>query len=214
MAIRILIVDDHGVMRAGLRALLQDDPAIEVIGEAASGEEMIQLLSQVSPEVVLLDIGLPGIGGIEATRLIKRIRPELQVLILTVHEEESLLREALKVGASGFVIKRAAEEELIAAIKAVWRGDMYIHPAMTRLLVKDFSTTPHMKKEAIEALTPRELEVMEYLVRGYTNRQIAEALTLSTRTIEGYRANIYGKLGVKNRLELVEFVRNYRTKEP
>lgn len=214
MAIRILIVDDHGVMRAGLRALLQDDPAIEVIGEAASGEEMIQLLSQVSPEVVLLDIGLPGIGGIEATRLIKRIRPELRVLILTVHEEESLLREALKVGASGFVIKRAAEEELIAAIKAVWRGDMYIHPAMTRLLVKDFSTTPHMKKEAIEALTPRELEVMEYLVRGYTNRQIAEALTLSTRTIEGYRANIYGKLGVKNRLELVEFVRNYRTKEP
>lgn len=214
MAIRILIVDDHGVMRAGLRALLQDDPAIEVIGEAASGEEMIQLLSQVSPEVVLLDIGLPGIGGIEATRLIKRIRPELQVLILTVHEEESLLREALKAGASGFVIKRAAEEELIAAIKAVWRGDMYIHPAMTRLLVKDFSTTPHMKKEAIEALTPRELEVMEYLVRGYTNRQIAEALTLSTRTVEGYRANIYGKLGVKNRLELVEFVRNYRTKEP
>jgi DNA-binding NarL/FixJ family response regulator len=210
MPIRILIVDDHGVMRAGLRALLQDDPSIEVIGEAASGEEMIQLVSQVSPEVVLLDIGLPGIGGIEATRLLKRIHPEIHVVVLTVHEEESLLREALKAGASGYVIKRAAEEELIAAIKSVWRGDMYIHPAMTRLLVKDLSSaTPH-RKEALESLTPRELEVMEYLVRGYTNRQIAEALTLSVRTVEGHRASIYGKLGVKNRLELVEFVRNYR----
>lgn len=209
MAIRILIADDHGVMRAGLRAMLEDEPDIEVVGEAADGQAVIDLAGKLLPDIVLLDIGMPDIDGIEATRRIKRTYSQIQVLILTLYEDEKLLREAIKVGASGYVIKRAAEEELMAAIKAVSHGDMYIHPAITRLLVSDLSPKVHLERGAIESLTPRELEVMGYLIRGYTNRQIAEALFISIRTAESHRASLLGKLGLKNRVELVEFAKKY-----
>lgn len=209
MAIRILIADDHGVMRAGLRAMLEDEPDIEVVGEAANGQAVIDLAGKLLPDIVLLDIGMPDIDGIEATRRIKRTYSQIQVLILTLYEDEKLLREAIKVGASGYVIKRAAEEELMAAIKAVSHGDMYIHPAITRLLVSDLSPKVHLERGALESLTPRELEVMRYLIRGYTNRQIAETIFISTRTVESHRASLLGKLGLKNRVELVEFAKKY-----
>jgi len=134
MSIRILIADDHGVMRAGLRAVLEDEPGIQVVGEAVDGDQAVHLAGELLPDIVLLDIGLPGVDGIEATRRIRKISPQIRVLILTVYEEERLLREAIRAGASGYIIKRAAEEELIAGIQAVSRGDMYIHPAVTRLL--------------------------------------------------------------------------------
>jgi len=137
MSIRILIADDHGVMRAGLRALLEDEPAMEVIGEASNAEQVFHLVETLRPDIVLLDIGMPGPNGIEITRQLKKTYPQIQVLILTVYEDESLLREAIRAGAAGFVIKRAAEEELMAAIRAVSQGYMYIHPAITHLLVKD-----------------------------------------------------------------------------
>ena len=212
MSMRILIADDHGVMRAGLRALLEDERAIEVVGEAANGEDALHLAGELLPDIVLLDIGMPGIDGIETTRRLKKISPQIQVLILTVYEEESLLREAIKAGASGYIIKRAAEEELIAAIKAVSRGDLYIHPAITRLLVKDLSPTIHPKLGALETLTPREMEVMGFIIRGFTNRQIAETLYISIRTVEGHRASLFGKLGLKNRVELVEFAEKNKWK--
>lgn len=205
MSIRILIGDDHGVMRAGLRAMLESEPAVEVVGEAADGEAVLHLAGELLPDIVLLDIGMPGLDGIEVTRRMSKMLPQIQVLILTVYEEESLLREAIRAGASGYVVKRAAEEELIAAIQAVSRGDMYIHPALTRLLVKDLSPSINPKKGALETLTPRESEVMGYIVRGYTNRQIAEILFISMRTVEGHRASLLGKLGLKNRVELVAF---------
>lgn len=205
MSIRILIGDDHGVMRAGLRAMLESEPAVEVVGEAADGEAVLYLAGELLPDIVLLDIGMPGLDGIEATRRMRKMLPQIQVLILTVYEEESLLREAIRAGASGYVVKRAAEEELMAAIQAVSRGDMYIHPALTRLLVKDLSPSINPKKGALETLTPRESEVMGYIVRGYTNRQIAEILFISMRTVEGHRASLLGKLGLKNRVELVAF---------
>jgi two-component system response regulator NreC len=209
MSIRILIADDHGVMRAGLRAMLEDEVGIEIIGEAGDGEEALRLSSELSPDIVLMDIGMPGMGGIEAIRRLKTLYPQIQVLVLTVYEEESLLREAIKAGAAGYIIKRAAEEELMTAIQAVSRGYMYIHPAITRLLVKDLSPTINPQKDALESLTPRELEVMGYIIRGYTNRQIAEALFISMRTVEGHRASLLGKLGLKNRVELVEFAEKY-----
>lgn len=209
MAIRILIADDHGVMRAGLRAILEDEPEIEVVGVAADGEEAVHLAGVLHPEIVLLDIGMPGLDGIEATRQLRQISANTLVLILSVYEDESLLREAIKAGASGYIIKRAAEDELIGAIQAVSRGDMYIHPAITRLLLKDLNPIIDPKKGALEALTPRELEVMGYIVRGYTNRQIAETLYISIRTVEGHRASLLGKLGLKNRVELVEFAEKY-----
>jgi DNA-binding NarL/FixJ family response regulator len=205
MSIRILIADDHGVMRAGLRALLQDEPTVEVVAEASSGEEALRLAGEMSPDIALIDIGMPGMDGIETTRRLKKFSPQIQVLVLTAYEEESLLREAIRSGASGYLIKRAAEEELIAAIRAVSRGDIYIHPAMTRLLIKDLTPNVPARKGAVESLTQRELEIMGYIVRGFTNRQIAEALYISTRTVEGHRASLFGKLGLKNRVELVEF---------
>ena len=213
MPIRILIVDDHGVMRAGLRALLEDEPGIDVVGEAADGEGVLYLAGELLPDIILLDIGLPGIDGIETTRRLRSRFEQIQVLVLTVYEDESLLREAIRAGAAGYIIKRAAEEELIAAIQAVSRGDMYIHPALTRLLVKDLSPTIHPTKGALESLTPRELEVMGYIIRGYTSRQIAETLFISARTVEGHRASVFGKLGLKNRVELVEFAEKYGLKD-
>jgi len=205
MSIRILIADDHGVMRAGLRALLEVEPDVEVVGEAASGEDALHLAGKLAPDLVLLDIGLPGIDGIETTRRLGKLSSHIRVIILSVYEDESLLREAIKAGAAGYVIKRAAEEELIAAIRAVSRGDMYIHPAITRLLVKDLSPTVESKQGALDTLTPREMEVMKYIIRGFTNRQVAEALFISIRTVEGHRASLFSKLGLKNRVELVEF---------
>ena len=209
MAIRILIADDHGLMRAGLRALLEDEQDIQVVAEGESGEEALRLTGELQPDMVLLDIGMPGMDGIETTRRLKRLNPQLRVLILTVYEEESLLREAMQAGASGYILKRAAEEELVTAIRAVWRGGTYIHPAMTGYLLKDLSPRSASKKEGLEELTPREREVMRYILRGYTSRQIAEALVISTRTVEGHRASIFGKLGLKNRVELLEFAEKH-----
>jgi two-component system, NarL family, response regulator NreC len=209
MTIRILIADDHGVMRGGLRALLEDEPGIEVVGEASSGEEVIALTDKLRPDIVLMDIGMPGVDGIEATRTIKTTYANIQVLVLSVYEDESLLREAIQVGAAGYIIKRAAEGELISAIQAVSRGDMYIHPAITRLLFSQHPPADHSLEASLESLSPRELEVLGYLARGYTNRQIAETLYISTRTVESHRANIMGKLGIKNRIELVEYAKKY-----
>jgi two-component system, NarL family, response regulator NreC len=209
MPIQILIADDHGVMRAGLRALLEDEPEMQVVGEAASGEDALHLASRYLPDIVLLDIGMPGMDGIETTRRLKKDLPQIRILILSVYEDESLLREAVRAGASGYVIKRAAEEELIAAIQAVSRGDMYIHPAITRLLFNDPPPQKKPKDDSLKTLTPREMEVMRYIIRGFTNRQIAETLYISPRTVEGHRASLFGKLGLKNRVELVEFAEKY-----
>jgi two-component system, NarL family, response regulator NreC len=209
MSIRILIADDHGVMRAGLRAILEDEPAIEVIGEAPDGETALHLVNEHDPDIVLLDIGMPGIDGIETTRQLKKRSSRSKVLILSVYEDEALLKEAIKAGASGYVIKRAAEEELIEAIRIVSRGDMYIHPSILKLILKDINPAIEPKQDVLSVLTPREFEILSHIVRGYTNRQIAEALFISMRTVEGHRASVFGKLGLKNRVELVEFAEKY-----
>lgn len=209
MSIRILIADDHGVMRAGLQAILEDEPDLQIVGVAASGEEAMRLAAKHLPDIALLDIGMPDMDGIEVTRQLAKLAPKIRVLILSVYEDESLVREAIKAGASGYVIKRAVEEELIAAIRSVSKGDMYIHPAVTRLLMKDLAPSVESKRDTLESITLREREVMGYLIRGYTNRQIAETLSISVRTVEGHRANLFDKLGIKNRVELVELAEKY-----
>lgn len=209
MPIRILIADDHGVLRAGLRTLLNAEPDMTVVGEAADGYDAVRLAEELCPDVVLLDISMPGPGGIEVTRRLRQRLPQTRVLILTVHEDESMLREALRVGAAGYITKRAVESELINAIHAVWRGDLYVHPTMTRALLRDLQPPIIPPESPHEPLTPREIEVLRLIAQGYTNRQIAEALSISVRTVETHRANLTAKLHLSSRVELVRYAREH-----
>jgi len=207
--IRILIVDDHAIVRSGLRALLRADPDLEVVGEAVDGMEALRLAATLHPDLVLLDITMPPENGIETTKRLKEEHPELIVLILTMHEDESLVHEALRAGAAGYVIKRAEESEILQAVHAASRGDIYVHPAMTRALLHQPVTTEHRRGSPADALTRRELDVLRLLARGNTNRQIADLLELSVRTVENHRANLMGKLGLVSRVELVNYAEEH-----
>ena len=209
MPIRILIADDHGVIRAGLCALLAGFPDISVVGEASDGGEAIAKAVELQPDIVLMDLSMPNIGGIEATRQLLQGETNIRVLILTVHEDESLLKEVVRAGASGYIVKRAAQEDLIHAIRVVARGDLYVHPSMTRVLFSEPAPAAPLKVSEVETLTLREIEVLQLLAKGYTNRQIAEYLSLSPRTVEGHRANLSGKLGLHSRVELVEYAEKH-----
>lgn len=203
MAIRILIVDDHGVLRAGLRALLNSEADLEVVGEAVDGSDGLEQAARLQPDVVLLDISMPGMSGIEVTRRLAGQFPEIRILLLTIHEDTSLLREAIQAGAAGYILKRAVENELIDAIRAVAAGKIYVHPAMTRALLEE--QQPPVRKTPEVTLTQRERDVLRLLVKGYTNRQIADELTLGVRTVESHRANLMTKLDLHSRVELVRY---------
>ena len=210
MAIRILIADDHAVVRSGLRGLLGSDPELEVVGEASNGLEAQQLVETLKPDTVLLDINMPPENGIATTTRLKAAHPELVVLILTMHEDEVLLHQALRAGAAGYVIKRAEEYEILQAIHSTHRGDIYVHPAMTRALLHQPVATEHRIGAPADALTPRELDVLRLLAKGNTNRQIAVLLGLSMRTVENYRGNLKGKLGLDSRVELVNYAEEHQ----
>jgi two-component system response regulator NreC len=215
--VRVLIVDDHTIVRTGLRALIGGEMGMELVGEATYGEEAMRLARTLHPEVIVLDLSLPDLDGIQVTRMIKSEQPDLRVLILTVHEDEALLREAIRAGASGYIIKHAAESELIAAIYSVKKGDLYVHPRMIQALLTEPEKTeaPNETDSAPEEmLTPREIEVLRLVVQGYTNRQIAEVLTLSVRTVEGHRSNLTDKLGLHSRVELARYAREHGLNTP
>lgn len=207
MAINVLIADDHAVVRAGLRALISAEVDLRLVGEAVGGTEAVELVARHHPDVLLLDMSMPDLDGIAVTRKVKEIQPGLQVLILTVHEDEALLRTALKAGASGYILKHAAESELISAIHVVMRGDPYVDPSMLRSLLTEVQPKTSNRTEAVEPLTPREKEILRLIVQGCTNRQVGEELNISVRTVEGHRANILEKLGLHSRVELVRYAR-------
>jgi two-component system response regulator NreC len=204
-AIRVLIADDHGVLRAGLRALLESEAGMEVVGEAGSGEEALLLAQKLLPDVVLMDVSMPEIGGIEATRRLVKKLPEARVLILTVHEDGAMLQEAIQAGAAGYVLKRALKPELIMAIQAVARGDLYIHPSMTRNLFPTSARRAAPRSAGVEQLTAREVEILRLIAQGYTNSQVGNLLKISVRTVEYHRGNLMGKLALQSRVELVRF---------
>lgn len=209
MSIRILLADDHGVIRAGLRALLEGFPDMTVVAESSDGGDAVAKALELKPDVVLMDLSMPNVGGIEATRQLLQREPGMSILILTVHEDESLLKEVIRAGAAGYIVKRAAPEDLIHAIRVVARGDLYVHPTMTRLLFNEPAKDAVPAGTSVDTLTLREIEVLQLLAKGYTNRQIAEFLSLSPRTVEGHRANIAGKLGLHSRVELVEYAEKH-----
>lgn len=204
MSIKVLIADDHGVLRAGLRALLSAEAEFEVVGEAACGNEALHLVPRLQPDVVLMDVSLPGLDGIEVTRQLTEQNAEVRVLLLTVHEDAALLREGLRAGAAGYIIKRAVESELINAIRSAAAGDLYIHPAMTRTLLGE-DKPDGAEEQALARLTPREVDVLRLIAHGYTNTEIADLLHLSVRTVETHRANVRVKLHLDSRADLVRF---------
>ena len=206
--ISILIADDHAIVRTGLRALLRSEPELQLAGEATGGYEAIELVGKTRPDILILDLSMPDLDGIAVTRQLKPEYPDLLILILTVHGDEAMLREAIRAGASGYIVKHAAEAELIAAIKAIRRGDLYVDPAMLRVLLVE-SPKPRTEQPASpDPLTPRETDVLKLIVQGYTNRQVGEELGISVRTVEGHRANLLEKLGLRTRVELVRYARD------
>jgi two-component system response regulator NreC len=214
MPIRILLADDHGVLRAGLKALLDSDEEFHVAAEAWDGDQVLRLAAKLQPDIVLLDLNMPGPGNIEVTRRIVEAAPNSRVLILTAHEENGTVREVIKAGASGYIIKRAVESELLNAIRAVHRGEVYVHPFMMRALLDPPAQKPAPEKKQSETpLTPREVEVLRLIARGYTNRQIGENLKLSVRTVESHRANLMGKLDLQTRVQLVRYATEHKLLE-
>lgn len=186
--------------------LFAAEPEVEIIGEASSGEEAVAAIETLTPDVVLMDVAMPGMGGIEATRRIKAVQPKVAVLALTMHEDEEYFFEMLAAGASGYVPKRAAPDDLMSAIRIVKQGGVYIYPSLARLLVKDFlHRSETSAPETREELTSREQEVLTFIAEGNSNREIAEALVISVKTVDRHRENIMRKLQLHNRVELVKY---------
>jgi DNA-binding NarL/FixJ family response regulator len=201
---KVLIADDHGIVRSGLRLLLERQPDIEVIGEAADGAEAREIAVRERPDLAILDVRMPKLTGLQVTREIKSQAPEVAVLILSMHDDERYLFEALKAGASGYVLKTQADADLVEAIRAVQRGEPFLTPAAQQALIKDvLERGPETGGE--EGLTPREEEIVKLVAEAHTTRQIAEILHLSEKTVENHRGNAMRKLGMRDRVELVRY---------
>jgi two-component system response regulator NreC len=205
--IRLLLVDDHQVVRSGLRMLLSNESDVEIVGEAGTAHDALDAVDSLLPDVVLMDIGLPDLSGIDATRAIKSAHPEVAVVALTIHEDEEYFFKMLEAGAGGYVPKRAAPEELLTAIRAAAAGEVYLYPSLAKLLVKDYLIQEHSSEagKVLDGLTEREQEVLRYLAEGVANDGIAEALVISVKTVARHRENIMQKLRLHSRSELVRY---------
>jgi two-component system response regulator NreC len=206
--IRLLLVDDHAVVRAGLRMLLSADPEMEIVGEAENGAQALRLAQEVAPDVMLMDISMPDMNGIEATRRIKELCPDVAVLALTMHEDDQYFFEMLAAGASGYVPKRAAPNDLLAAIRAVRSGGVFLFPSLARVLVSDYLQRAGQQGDAgrpFDVLTEREREVLTLIGQGLTNQAIADQLVISVKTANRHRENIMAKLNLHSRVELVRY---------
>ena len=206
----VLLADDHKLLRSGLKLLLQRNPDLLVVGEAADGEETLRLFGQLEPDILLLDLSMPNMDGMECLREIKSRRPDAKVIVLTMHEDENYIRKAMRLGASGYIPKGSADDELLDAIRTVAAGRFYLSPnAEQSLLSSLFAGGDDEEENPIERLSPRELEVFEYLVHGYTITEIGEKLRLSVKTIDTHKSKILEKLGCKKRSELVSLALRY-----
>jgi DNA-binding NarL/FixJ family response regulator len=206
--LRILIVDDHEIVRAGVRALLEDQPDCDICGEAGTGREAVVLAQQLTPDIVVLDITMPELNGLEAARQILKTVPNVQVLILSVHESEELVREILEIGAQGYILKSDASRELAVAVRALGHRNPYFASKVAQIVLRAYLNKPHGDHTQVSAgntLTPREREVLLLLAEGKSNKEVASALTISVMTVETHRAHIMHKLGAHSVAELVHY---------
>ena len=204
--LRVLLADDHPVVREGLKVLINGQPGMEVVGEAADGRTACARAAELRPDVVVMDVSMPEMNGVEATRELRERCPDVKVLALTVHEDRSYLRELLKAGASGYVLKRAAAEDLVHAVGVVARGDLYLDPIVAASVVEQLSRTqPRDVAVSVNDLSDREAEVLRLIARGHSNREIAVRLDISVKTVETYKARSMEKLGLTGRADIVRF---------
>jgi DNA-binding NarL/FixJ family response regulator len=203
---RVLLADDHTVVRSGLRMVLDSQPDIEVVAEAGDGAEAIQKAMSPDIDLAILDVSMPRMTGLQAVAELQRRRPELRVLILSMHDNEQYFFEALKAGASGYVLKSAANRDLVEAVRASMRGEPFLYPAAVTALVRDYLERARRGEATpVDPLTPREQEVVKLIAEGHTSDEIAQTLVISKKTVERHRANILEKLGMRNRVELTRY---------
>lgn len=207
--IRVLLVDDHPIVREGIHLILDREPDIEVVGEADDGAQAVELACSLDPDVVVMDVMMPKMTGVEATRLIHQKNPRVQILILTAHEEEEFITQILRAGASGYILKRDGSAQLLAAIRALHRGESFLDPSVMRTVLKTLAASrnagsaPVMAKE--RELTDREIEILRLIACGHTNSQIARKLNISVKTVDTHRSNIAAKLDIHSRVDLVKY---------
>jgi two-component system response regulator NreC len=207
MKIRILLADDHTILRAGLKMMLNAQPDMEVVGEAQDGRQSIHEAQRLQPDIVLMDITMPDMNGIEATKQIKRLLPDIKVLILTMHEHDEYVFQALRAGASGYMLKEAADTDLISALRVIQSGQFYLSPTAQSVMVGDYLQRVRTgeEKDSYSSLTEREREILKLVAEGHTNNQIAERLVISPKTVDTHRTHIMDKLNLHSRAELVKY---------
>ena len=205
--IKILIADDHQILRDGLRLLLEKTPDIEVIGEAGNGEEAITRAKELLPDIVLMDITMPGLSGLDAAKQILKWNPDIKILLLSVHESDEYLAEMLNIGLVGYILKTASGREVVSAIRAVYKGDIYLDPSITRMLVQEYARIANARKpnSHYDVITNREKEILMHIADDKKNREIAGIMGLKIRTVQAHRTNLMDKLGAHDRTELVKY---------
>ncbi|MDE3089619.1 MAG: response regulator transcription factor [Chloroflexota bacterium] len=205
--IRVLICDDHTILREGIRLLLNAQPDIEVVAEAVDGREAVDKARALKPDVILMDIAMPLLNGLEATKQIRREQPNARVLVLTMYESDEYVAQMLEAGAAGYVLKKVAGSELVYAIRAVSQGEAFLYPSITKRLVEDYlrRVESGQERDTFNGLTDREREVLQLVAEGHTNKAIADLLNLSVRTVQNHRAHIMEKLGMHDRGELIKY---------
>jgi DNA-binding NarL/FixJ family response regulator len=202
---RILIADDHAIVRSGLRKVLDSKPDMEVVAEAEDGAVAVELALKEDVHLAILDVSMPRMTGIQAVAELHKRKPELKTLMLSMHDSEQFLFEALKAGASGYVLKSGADTDIVDAVRAAMRGDSYLYPSAIAALVHDYVERRGRGEEHFDVLTPRELEVLKLIAEAYTSKQIADALFISIKTVDRHRQNILEKLGMRDRVELTRY---------
>jgi two-component system response regulator NreC len=207
--IRVIIADDHTIFRSGLNMLLSSEPDINVIGEAEDGQSAIQLAKELNPDVILMDIGMPELNGIEATERIKLETPDINILVLTMHRSDEYFFKMLEAGASGYILKGAETSELINAVRSVAKGEVFLYPSMAGRLVKEYLSQSAASKISSAKLTKREREILQLIAEGFTNKEIAKKLVLSPSTVHSHRTNLLHKLNLNSRHELVQYAREH-----